>query len=99
MGAKFRKNKNLAKLRDHSADMLICLLTLSPCADPEGGGGRGSEPPLTNHKKNGFLSNAGPDPLKNHKATKPTFNVGPLSADQRIAISMAFRWQADYGPL
>ena len=28
----------------------------------------------------GFLSNTGPDPLKNHKATKPAFNVGPSSA-------------------
>ena len=28
----------------------------------------------------------GPDPLKNHKATKPTFNVVPLSARQRNAI-------------
>ena len=28
----------------------------------------------------GFLSNTGPDPLNNHKATKPAFNVGPLSA-------------------
>ena len=30
----------------------------------------------------GFLSYTGPDPLKNHKATKPAFNVGPLSARQ-----------------
>ena len=38
----------------------------------------------------GFSSNTGPDPLKIAKATKPTFNVGPL---------MAFRWLANYGPL
>ena len=31
-------------------------------------------------------SNTGPDPLKNCKATKLAFNVGPLSARQRIAI-------------
>ena len=43
-----------------------------------------------NDKSIGFLSNTGPDPLKNHKATKPTFNVGPSSARQRNAISMAF---------
>ena len=36
-------------------------------------------------EKLGFLSNTGPDPLKNHKATKPAFNVGLLSARQRIA--------------
>ena len=30
----------------------------------------------------GFLSNTGPDPLKDHNATKPAFNVGPSSARQ-----------------
>ena len=35
------------------------------------GGYRGSGPPLKNHKNIRFLSNVGPDPLKNHKATKP----------------------------
>ena len=29
------------------------------------------DPTLKNHKNIGFLSNTGPDPLKNHKATKP----------------------------
>ena len=43
-------------------------------------GGSGGPNPLKNHKNLGFLSNTGPDPLKNHKATKPEFNVGPLSA-------------------
>ena len=33
-----------------------------------GGGDRGT--PLKNHKNIGFLSNTGPDPLKNHIATK-----------------------------
>ena len=38
------------------------------CADPEeGGGGQGVRTPLKNHKNVGFLSNTGPDPLKNHK--------------------------------
>ena len=46
----------------------------------------------------GFLSNyTGPDPLKNHKATKPAFNVVPLSARQRNAMYMAFRRRADDG--
>ena len=40
-----------------------------------GGGGMGFGPPLKNHKNIGFLSNTGPDPLKNHKATKLVFNV------------------------
>ena len=42
-----------------------------------GGGGQGVGTPLKNHTNLGFLSNTGPDPLKNHKATKPEFNVGP----------------------
>ena len=54
------------------------------CVCVGGGGGQGS--PLINHKNIGFLSNTGPDPLKNHKATKPEFNVGPSLAHQRYAI-------------
>ena len=34
-------------------------------------------------QKYGFLSNTGQDPLKNHKATKPTFSVGLSWAHQR----------------
>ena len=49
-------------------------------------GGRGSVIPLKNHKHIGFHSNTGPDPLENHKATKPAFNVGPSSARKRNAI-------------
>ena len=47
------------------------------CADPKGG--QGSVPPLKNHKNIGFLSNTGPDPLKNHKDTKPALNVNGVS--------------------
>ena len=49
-------------------------------------GGRGSGSPLKNKKNIGFLSNSGPDPLKNYEATEPAFNVGPSSAYQRNAI-------------
>ena len=60
------------------------------CADPEGGGGgwQGVQtpPPQKNYKNIGFLSDTGPDPLKNHKATKLAFNIGPSSARQRNAI-------------
>ena len=52
-----------------------------PYADPEG-----DAPPLKNHKNKGFLSNSGLDPMKNYKATKPAFNVGPSSARQQNAI-------------
>ena len=62
------------------------------------GGGQGVRTPLKTHKNIGFLSKSGPDPLEKHKDTDPAFDVGPLSARQRNAISMAFRWQADYGP-
>ena len=53
------------------------------------GGTGGPTSPLENHKNIGhigFLSNTDPDPLKNHKATKPAFNGGLSSARQRIAI-------------
>ena len=53
---------------------------------PGGGGGQGSGPHLKNYKIIGFLSNTGPDPLKNNKATKPAFNVGPSSARKPNAI-------------
>ena len=55
-------------------------------------------PPQKITKNIGFLCNTCPDYLKNHKATKPAFNVGPSSARQRNAISMAFRWRADDVP-
>ena len=32
-------------------------------------------PPLEKHKNIEFVSNTGPDPLKNHITTKPAFNV------------------------
>ena len=40
-------------------------------------GGQGVRTPLKNHKNKGYLSNTGQEPLKNHKATKPAFNVRP----------------------
>ena len=50
------------------------------CTDPEGGGDRGSgpPPPPKNHKNIVFFNNADrdPDPLENHKATKPAFDFG-----------------------
>ena len=41
---------------------------------------------LKNHKHIGFLSNTGPDPLKNEEATKPAFNDEPSSARPPTAI-------------
>ena len=31
--------------------------------------------------------------------TQPAYNLGPLSARQRNAIQMAFRWRSDSGPI
>ena len=45
----------------------------------------GSGPPPEKSQNIGFLCNAGPAPLKNYKATKPAFNVEPVSAYQRTA--------------
>ena len=39
----------------------------------------GAGPP-ENHTNIGLPCNTGSDPLKNHKATKPAFNVWPSSA-------------------
>ena len=64
-----------------------------------GGGGAGGPHPPEKSQNIGFLSNTGLDPLKNLKATKPAFNVGPSLARQGNAISMVFRWQADDGLL
>ena len=51
-----------------------------------GGGGQEDQTPLKLKNKIEFLSNTCPDPLKNHKTTKPAFNVGSSSARQRNAI-------------
>ena len=47
---------------------------------------KGLTPPPKNHKNIGFLSNTSPDSLKNHKATKTAFNMGPSSARQQNAM-------------
>ena len=51
------------------------ILYIFSWTDPEGG--QGVRNLLKNHKNIMFLSNTGPDPLENHKATKPPFNFGP----------------------
>ena len=59
-------------------------------------GDRGSRLSLKIHKNTGFLSklsNTGPDPLKNHKATKPAAMLG-----HHWPPAMAFGLQADDGP-
>ena len=46
-------------------------------ADPDGGQEFWTPPPPEKSQKVGVLSNTGSDPLKNLKATKPAFSVGP----------------------
>ena len=64
---------------DLTETKLHTALHYSSCVDPEGGGVGVRPPPhhSQNHKNIGILSNTGPDPLKNRKAPKPAFNVGP----------------------
>ena len=57
---------------------------------------RGSRKKQENHKAIGFLSKNGQDPLENHKATKPAFNVDPSSARQRNAIYIC-KWRFESG--
>ena len=40
-------------------------------------------PPLKTHKAIAFLSNTGPDPLKNHKATKPNDTTTPMRSSKK----------------
>ena len=47
--------------------------------------GRGADP----WEIRGFLTNTGSEPTKTRKATMSALNVGPQSAGQRNAISMA----------
>ena len=68
------------------------------CADPGWGVGQGVWNPSKNHKAIVFVSNAVPDHMKNDRATKSAFHVGPTSARQRNSVYMAFRWRADDGP-
>ena len=66
------------------------------CTDPEGGpGGLDPPPPLKSNKNIGFLTNTGPDPLKNYKATKPDSMLGR----HRHANETSFKWCFTGGPM
>ena len=51
-----------------------------------GGMGSGPPSPEKSQKYRFSKSNAGPDPLKNHTAIKPSFNLGSSWARQQNAI-------------
>ena len=61
-------------------------INLGMCGSRGGGGGGSGLDPLENYKNIGFLSNTGPDTLKNHKAAKQEFNVRQSLACQRNAM-------------
>ena len=73
----------------HARDVVyksdILGVAVHSCALPEGEGCG----PMGNHNTIGFLSNTCSEPTKTRRATKSAFNVGPQSAGQRNAISMA----------
>ena len=57
------------------ADLRLCCLQTTQivfCAEAH----------LEMHKNIGFLSNSGPDPLKDYEATESAFNVRPSLARQ-----------------
>ena len=66
------------------SDLFMCVF-FSSFALTSPKGGEGVRTPLKNHKNIGFRCNTGPDPLIDHKATKPAFNVGPSLARQQNA--------------
>ena len=73
----------------HARDVVykteILGVAVHSCALPEGLGCG----PMRNRNTIGFLSNTGSEPTNTRKATKSAFNVGPQSADERNAISIA----------
>ena len=65
--------------------------------DPKGD--RGFVPhPSQNHNNICFLNKTSPDRLKNHKATKPEFNIGPSPVQLETLFKLRFAG-ADDGPL
>ena len=63
------KNKYSTELLDSSTETYTRMTNIMGGSR---GGDRGSGPPPPGKSQNiGFLSNTGPDPLKNHKATNP----------------------------
>ena len=75
---------------------MLAAHIVDPTPDPQhvqiqmgGWGDVGSRPPEKPQKIR-FLSNTSPDPLKNNKASKPAFNVGPVKLSGSLIVQMLF---------
>ena len=78
--------------------MRICLCLCKQQRNRSEGGRQGvwNPPPhLKNYENIGVLSNSGPDPLKNHKATEPESMLG----HHQHASEMPFKWRFAGGPM
>ena len=88
----------------HARHVILYLVLVQPRKRPhitehfltgiDGSRGGGQVVLLIDHKKIGLLSNTGPDPLKNRKATRPEFNVRPSSGRKT-----PFKWPFAGGPM
>ena len=80
----------------HRASLLFSMIR-TPVGGSRGGGGGagGPDPTPENHKNLGFLSNTGPDPLKNHKATMQHSMLG----HHRPTSVSPFKWLFAGGPI
>ena len=64
----------------------------APCADPEGGGTGGFGPPSSEKSQNtGFLSNTGPDSLKNKASIQCWAIIDPPAKRHCNGVSLASR--------
>ena len=79
------------------SEMLSFMIFWRMCGSRERGG-QGVRIPLEKSKNIGFSSNTGPDPLKNrsYQASTQCWVIIGTPAKRHL---MAFRWQADDGPL
>ena len=68
------------------------------CADPKVGGGKGPDHPPEISQSYRFLSNTGPDPLKNHKLPSQHSMLGHHWPAREPHFN-GVRWRFDDGPL
>ena len=87
-------------LKKKKRKLQSCFLTVGPGKNSGIRAWAVGPPSLEKSQKYRVLCNTGLDPPeKSQSYTQPAFNVGPSSTRQGNAITMAFRWLADDGPL